>query len=76
MLALVCRGFVFGLKGLTMYFGTGTQVLLGVCEEVVGAGADEVGTADFLVGNRELSVPGGGTGAHELLCGEACQLRL
>ena len=51
------------------------DVLLGVSEEVVWAGADEVGTAELGIGNGEFgSVDGAGTGhevvAHELLCRE------
>ena len=30
-----------------MDFGAGTKILFGVCEEVVGTGADDVGAADF-----------------------------
>lgn len=37
-----------------MDFGTGSEILFGVCEEVVGTGAGEVGTAYFGVGDGEL----------------------
>ena len=38
-----------------MDFWAGSQVLLGVCEEVVWTGAGEEGSADFGVGDGELS---------------------
>ncbi len=50
-----------------MDLGAGPEVLFCVCEEVMRAGAGEKGAADFGVGKGELSVPGGGAGAHELL---------
>lgn len=43
------------------------KVLFRVCEEVVRACADEEGSADFGICERQLGVPGGGAGAHELL---------
>ena len=61
-------GFVFGFQGFAVDFGAETEVLLGVGEEVVRAGADQVGAADFGVREGELGVPGGLAGAHELLC--------
>lgn len=51
-----------------MNFWTWAQVLLGVGEEVVWAGADEEGTAEFGVSEGELGGVRGGGGAHELLC--------
>ena len=50
-----------------MDFWAGSQVLLGVCEEVVWTGAGEEGPADFGVGDGELSGARGGAGSHELL---------
>lgn len=50
-----------------MYFWARAEILFGICEEVVGAGTDDEGAADFRVGDGELGVSGGGTGAHELL---------
>lgn len=52
-----------------MHFWARPEVLLGVCEEIVRAGADEVGSAEFGVGDGELGGACGGRGAHELLCG-------
>lgn len=49
-----------------MRFGTGTEILLCVCEEVVGTGAAEVRTAYFGVGDGELGDVRGGACAHEL----------
>lgn len=43
------------------------KVLFRICEEVVRACADEEGSADFGVCERQLGVSGGGAGAHELL---------
>lgn len=43
------------------------KVLFRVGEEVVRACADEEGSADFGVCERQLGVSGGGAGAHELL---------
>lgn len=68
VLALVGRGFVFGLERLAMDLRAGAEVLFGVCEEVVRTCADDVGATDFWVSNGELSVSRGGTGAHKLLC--------
>lgn len=50
-----------------MDFGTGPQILLRVRKEVMRAGANDEGAADFGIGDRELGVSRGGTGAHELL---------
>ena len=51
-----------------MEFRTRAEVLLGVCEEVVRAGADEVGAADL--GRAEVQVGGFGVRvwAHKLVC--------
>lgn len=43
------------------------KVLFRICEEVVRACADEKGSTDFGVCERQLGVSGGGAGAHELL---------
>lgn len=51
-----------------MDFGAGTEVLLGVCEEVVRTGAGEEGATDFGVCYGELRGAGGGSSAHELFC--------
>ncbi len=56
VLALVRRGLVFRLQRLAVHLRTRTQVLLRVGEEVVRAGADQVGPADFRVGEGELRV--------------------
>lgn len=50
-----------------MHFGAGAEVLFGVCEEVVRAGAGEVGAADFGVREGEVCVAGGGAWAHILV---------
>lgn len=50
-----------------MNFRTGSEVLLGVCEEVVRASAGQVRPADFGVSDGELGGARGGRGAHELL---------
>lgn len=68
MFAFVCCGFVFGLQGLGVDFGARTKVLFGVCEEVMWAGTDDVGSADFWIGDGELGMPGRCTGSHKLLC--------
>lgn len=41
-----CR-LILRFQSFAMCFGAGTEVLLGVGEEVVRAGANEVGPADF-----------------------------
>lgn len=43
------------------------KILFRICEEVMRACADEEGSADFGVCERQLGVSGGGAGAHELL---------
>ncbi|KAL1842549.1 hypothetical protein VTK73DRAFT_3089 [Phialemonium thermophilum] len=69
LLALVLgQGLVLVLERLGVHLGAGAQVLLGVGEEVVRAGADEVGAAHLGVGQGELGAAGGGPAAHELLC--------
>lgn len=50
-----------------MDFRTGPQILLRVREEVVRASTDNEGAADFGIGDGELGMSRGGTGAHELL---------
>ena len=50
-----------------MHFGAGTEVLLGVGEEVMRAGSDEVGAANFGVRDGELSIATLGTGTNELV---------
>jgi hypothetical protein len=42
---------ILGLEGLIVHLGAGTQLVLGVGEEVVRAVPDKVGTTDFGVGN-------------------------
>lgn len=37
-----------------MDFWAGAEILFGVCEEIVGTSADEVGSAYFWVGDGEL----------------------
>ena len=56
VLALVGRGFIFGLERFAMDLRTGAEILLGICEEVVRACADDVGATDFWVSDGELSV--------------------
>ena len=58
-----------------MDLGAGAKVLLGVREEIMWTCADNVGATDFWIGDGELGVSRGGTGAHELLC-EAMSQRL
>ena len=60
------RGEVFFFEVGLVGFGAGAQVLLGVGEEVVRAGAAEVGAADFAVGYGEGGLFGC-AGRHELL---------
>lgn len=50
-----------------MYFRARAKILLGVGEEVVWAGADEVGAADFRVCDGKLSIATLGTGTNELV---------
>lgn len=47
--ALLARvGFlVLGLERFVVHFWAGTQLILGVCEQVVGAVADQIGPADL-----------------------------
>ena len=68
VLALVGRGFIFGLERFAMDLRAGAKILLGVREEIVRTCAHNVGTTDFWVSDGELSVSRGGTGAHKLLC--------
>ena len=56
MLALVGRGFIFGLERFAMDLWAGAKVLLGVRKEVVGTCADKIGATDFRVRYGELSV--------------------
>ena len=49
-----------------MDFGAWAKVLFGIGELIVRTGADEVGAADFGVGDSELGVAGG-CAAHELV---------
>ena len=51
-----------------MDFRARSQVLLGVCEEVVRACTDEERTAYFGIVDGQLGVSRGGTSTHELLC--------
>ena len=51
-----------------MDLGARTEILLCVRKEIVGACANNIGTADLWIVNGELSVSGGGPSAHELLC--------
>lgn len=67
VLALVRRVLVLRFERFAVHFGAGSEVLFCVCEEVVRAGADEEGAADFGVRHGELGMSRGGTGAHELL---------
>ena len=50
-----------------MHLRAGSEVLLRVGEEVVRAGADEVGTADFRVCDLELGIATLSAGANELV---------
>lgn len=57
---------IFGFMGFKVEFFAGSEVLFGVGEEVVGAGADEEGATD--VGVRVVACLGGIVGrAHKLL---------
>jgi hypothetical protein len=67
MFAFIRRSFIFRLQRLAMDFGAGPQILLRVREEVVRAGTDNEGAADFGIGDGELGMSRRGTGAHELL---------
>ena len=51
-----------------MNLRTCAEILFGVCEEIVGTGADEVGSAYLWIGDGELSCAGGCAGSHELFC--------
>jgi hypothetical protein len=50
-----------------MYFRAWAKILLGVGEEVVRAGANEVGAADLRVCDGKLSIATLGTGTNELV---------
>ena len=67
ILALLRRGFVFGLERFAMDLGAGPEVLLGVREKIMRTCADKIGATDFWVCERELSMSRGGTGTHKLL---------
>jgi hypothetical protein len=58
---------VFDLKVLRVEFRTRAKVLLGVCEEVMRAGADQVGAAYLRGGEGEIGGLGMGVWAHELV---------
>lgn len=45
---------VLRLEALGVHLGTLADILLGVCEEIVRTRADDVGSADFGVVEREL----------------------
>ena len=55
---LIRRGcsIVLGLQALTMDLRTGSEVLLGVGEQVMRATANEVGAADFRIRDGELGI--------------------
>ena len=63
----VREGLVLGLERVRVHARARAEVLLGVGEEVVRAGADQVGPADFRVGEGELRALGRDAAAHELL---------
>ena len=50
-----------------MEFRTRAQVLLGICEEVMWAGADEIGAADLRGGEGQIRGFGVGVWAHKLV---------
>lgn len=64
---LIGRTLVLGLERFAVNSRARAKVLFRICEEVVRACADEEGSADFGVCERQLGVSGGGAGAHELL---------
>ena len=57
------------LEGVVVGLWAGAELVFCVCEEVVGAVADEIGAADLGVGDGELGGAGVGS-AHELLAHE------
>jgi hypothetical protein len=50
------RGVVLCFQPLAMHFGTRSEVLLRIGKEVVRAGADEVGAANFRIRDGELGI--------------------
>ena len=66
-LALVGRAVVLGFQRLAVNFRARSQVLLGVCKEIVRACTDEEGTAYFGIVDGQLGMSRGGTSTHELL---------
>jgi hypothetical protein len=60
---------VLCLEGFIVDLWAGAELVLCVCEEVVGAVADEIGAADLGVGDGELGRTRVGS-AHELLAHE------
>lgn len=66
---LIRRTLVLGLERFAVDSWAGAKILFRVCEEIMRACADEEGSADFGVCERQLGVSGGGAGAHELLYG-------
>jgi len=66
-------GLVLVFQRLAVDFGAGPEVLLRVREEVVRAGAHEVGAAELGVCDGELGGARGGGSAHELLWGMLVQ---
>ena len=56
--AFICSSFILPLQRLAVYFRTGTEVLLRVCEQVMGTGANEIRSADFWICEGELGMAG------------------
>jgi len=61
---------VFKFQVFRMDFGAWAKILFGVCEEVVGTGADEIGAADLWVLDGKLSIARGGASSHVLITHE------
>ena len=65
---LRCRGsLILRLQSFTVHFRALTQILLGIGEEVVRTGADEIRATDFRVGDLELRIARGRAGTYELV---------
>lgn len=60
-------GLILRLQSFTVHLRAGSEVLLRVGEEVVRAGSNKVGAADFRVRNLKLGIATLSAGTNELV---------